>query len=119
MTTYNTQTLLVQTGLSVAVDGGSRVIKDVNQLESYTIFAKFDMSGGATSAGNVLIQISLDDGVTWSAVQGSTLAYTSATTAHSWEFQTPSHVMSRVFVDYSSGAGGTMDIYVARKGLNN
>lgn len=73
------------------------------QLVSLQII--FDFSGGATSAGDVSLQSS-NDGVNFSTVPSSTLAYTNATTNHIIELQRVGFKFLRL-ANKDKGAGGT------------
>jgi len=117
MSIYNSEVIVVQEDLPANVNGASNPIRNVNNLESYTVFAIFQSLGGSAT-GTVSIEVS-PDGVNWTTYIGTAQAYTSSTVMHSWEFQTPSHVMSRVFNQTTVPNGGTIKILVSRKGTNS
>lgn len=77
------------------------------QLVSVQII--FDMSGGATTAGSVSLQSS-NDGINFSTVPSSTLAYTATTTNHIIELQRVGFKFLRLANVQTSGTGGTAKI---------
>lgn len=115
MSSYSKQIVLVDENIDANVASTSTPIQNLEMLESYTIFCEFNGLGTGTT-GQVSVQVS-HNGTKWSEVQGSTLNYTDATDMHSWELQQPSHVMSRVVIAPVTPNGGTINIYVSRKGF--
>lgn len=68
----------------------------------------FDMSGGATSAGNIRLQIS-NDGINFTNV-GAATAFTAATTNEIIRIPLIDFRWGRINIDVTSGTGGTVAI---------
>jgi hypothetical protein len=77
------------------------------QLVSLQII--FTFSGGASSAGSVSLQSS-NDGINFSTVPSSTLAYTNTTTNHIIELQRVGFKFLRLNNAHTSGTGGTCKV---------
>lgn len=69
----------------------------------------FTFGGGASSAGTVSLESS-NDGVNFSTVPSSSLAYTNATTNHIIELQRVGFKFLRLHNAHTSGSGGTAKI---------
>jgi len=69
----------------------------------------FDFTGGASSAGSVSLQSS-NDGVNFSTVPSSSLAYTNTTTNHIIELQRVGFKFLRLNNAHTSGSGGTCKV---------
>lgn len=117
MSGYSTEEIVIDTNRSVAASFAGVPVR-VDKYGSVMVQATFDMSGGATSAGNLLFEVSLD-GVAWATITGGSQAYTSATTSIIWEYPQPTAKWVRIRVAYTSGTGGNCTIRYLGKFRNS
>lgn len=108
-----TKNQLLGTGISldVATAGTFSNRIDVSQFDRFTIQANFTYGIGDDAAGNCVMDSSLD-GINWSPVPDSTIAYASTTGNNQWAVTVNTYGWVRInFVQTSiSNAGATAEV---------
>ena len=82
---------------------------DFSNWDGAQIAAIFDFSGGATSAGDIKLQTSVDN-TNWTDYTGSSKAVTNASTVESWGLTSIQEQYIRVHWNNTAGTGGTVTI---------
>lgn len=103
-----TQDIVITSSISLAANGQS-VPVEMAQYRWAQIQANLDYGGGATSAGNLQLQISADR-INWSDYPDSAQNFTSASGNIQWLIQDVNFRWLRVAVTNTSGTGGTSAI---------
>jgi hypothetical protein len=94
MSVRTTNNYTVIESISIAADGNAPSI-DVSKYSYYSYQIVFDSSGGATSAGNIALQVS-DNNAFFTTIASTVLAYTNTTVTHIIEVTSVGHQWSRI-----------------------